>query len=84
MEQQLLQAISQFGAAGIIAWMWLSERRHASERDRQLDAAHGRVMEQKVALDQLIEVVSGNTKAVGALEAVQRRVLEVVERSSAA
>lgn len=84
MEQELLQAIGQFGAAGLIAWMWLSERRHGAARDKQLDEAHARVMEQKVALDQLIEVVSANTRAVGAMEATQRRVVEVVEKGRAA
>ncbi len=76
MEQDLITLVSQFGAAGLIAGMWLVERRHAARRDVQLTEAHDRLREQKVALDQLLAVVTSNTRAASSLEAAQRALLD--------
>ena len=40
MGESILQAMTEFGAAGLIGVLWILERRHASKRDRQLDEAH--------------------------------------------
>ena len=72
MEEPMLQSLVQFGVAGLVAWMWLAERRSATERDRQLTEAHQRAMEQRVELDALVRVVTENTRAVASLEGAQR------------
>lgn len=69
MEVELLATLAQFGTAGLIAWMWLVERRAAAERERQLTSAHERLLEQRTQLDALLSVVADNTKAVTAVEA---------------
>lgn len=80
MDGAIVTQAAQFGVAGLMAWMWLSERRGAHERERQLSAAHDRVMEQRVQLDALMRVVTENTRAVSALEAAQRAVASALER----
>ncbi|MEM1422663.1 MAG: hypothetical protein AAGH64_01545 [Planctomycetota bacterium] len=69
---QVLAPLAQFGAAGLIAAMWLVERRAAVLREARLEEAHARLMEQREQLTAVIEVVSGNTRAMTALETTQR------------
>ena len=80
MEQELAAMAAQFGAAGLIAWMWLTERRHSSARDRQLSEAHERMLEQRTALEQLLRVIGENTAALTGIGAGQRRIAEAIER----
>jgi len=77
MEQDLINLVTQFGAAGLIAWMWLTERRHGARRDAQLTEAHDRLSQDRVALDSLLTVVADNTRALASLEATQRALLAV-------
>ena len=80
MESEIVVALTQFGVAGLVAWMWLSERRSATARERQLSAAHDRILEQRTQLDALMSLVSENTRAVTALESAQRALHLVLER----
>lgn len=84
LEAELVAPLTQFGMAGLIAWMWLTERRQAGTRERQLVEAHERLMEQRVQLEQLIQVVQETTRAVTTLEQGQRRLIEWLERGMAA
>ncbi|MCC5824022.1 MAG: hypothetical protein LAT64_13130 [Phycisphaerales bacterium] len=80
MPAELLTTLTQFGVAGLIAWMWLSERRASAERDRQLTEAHariGRVAEDRAAL---LEALRDCTRAMVALECAQRALGQLVER----
>lgn len=78
-EVEILASLTQFGMAGLIAWMWLVERRAATERERQILSAHERLMEQRVQLDSLLKVVGDNTRAVTALESAQRALARAVD-----
>lgn len=80
---ELAATLTQFGMAGLIAWMWLTERREAAGRERQLTEAHERILDQRVQLDALLGVVSDNTRAVAALEAGQRSLARLVEHLAA-
>lgn len=80
MPPDLLAPLAQFGAAGLIAWMWLAERRAAAERDRQLAQAHDRLMADRERIDVLVALVGESTRALTALEASQRDLARVVER----
>jgi len=79
-EPDLVATLTQFGTAGLIAWMWLTERRHAGERERELSEAHAEVKRSVVQVQQLLSVVSGNTRALSALEASQRGLTRLLER----
>lgn len=78
MEEHVIAAVAQFGAAGLIGWMWLTERRTAAERERQLADLHARVMEDRTSLTVLVGALSDNTKALTALEAGQRELVRVL------
>lgn len=61
---EVVSELSTLGAAGMMGAMWLWERAGARQREKQIDDAHQRVLEDRVALGQLIEVVKQNTEAL--------------------
>lgn len=79
-EVEVVSTLTQFGMAGLVAWMWLTERRGSALREGQLTEAHERLLDQRVQLDALLNVVSENTRAVSALEVGQRSLSRLVER----
>lgn len=79
-EIDIAAAVAQFGAAGLIGWMWLSERRSAGIRERQLAELQDRLMQERPQIATLIEVVRDNTRALTALEVGQRGIAGVIER----
>lgn len=80
MEADIVAALTQFGAAGLIGWMWITERRAASARERQVGDVHERIMRERREMETLLEVVRQNTRALASLEAGQRAVIDAVER----
>ena len=79
MQLDLMAMMTQFGMSGLIAWMWLTERRAATSRERQLTEAHERLMDQRIQLDALLQVVADNARAVSAIEAGQRALASLLE-----
>jgi hypothetical protein len=77
-ETEVVGAMAQFGAAGLIGWMWLSERRAAAARDRQLAEAHERLMQERGLLHALFGALENNTRAMAAVEVGQRRLAELL------
>lgn len=77
-DQGALDALVQFGAAGLMGAMWLIERRASSKREAQLTAAHERIVSQSDGRVALIEVVRDNTRALTLLEAGQRGIAEAL------
>jgi len=76
-----MSLVVQFGSAGLIAMIWMVERRQSALRDRQLSEAHERVLQQRMELGQLLGVVSENTRAVTGLEHSQRGIAGLLERA---
>lgn len=72
MDPTLLSSLTPFGAAGLIAFLWLTERKSAGERERQLSEAHERLVRHRSELSLLVNVVRENTRALTALEASLR------------
>ncbi len=79
-EGDIAALVTQFGMAGMIAWMWLSERRSSSSRESQLDEAHTRILEQRVHVESLMELVADNTRAISSLESSQRTIGQLLDR----
>lgn len=73
MDPALITSLTPFGAAGLIAWLWLTERRGSAERERQLTEAHAHLSRQRIELSLLVDVVRENTRALTSLEAALRR-----------
>lgn len=80
-ETEMLGALAQLGAAGLIGWMWLSERRGAQERETQVRESHAALMNERAQLDVLVRALEGNTRAMTALEAGQRELARVIGAS---
>jgi hypothetical protein len=80
MTETLLETLTQFGAAGLIGVLWLAERRHAAQRNRQLDEAHQRIVGDAQQLEALLTVVKENTRAISRLERSQRQLASLLER----
>ena len=80
MESEALTIIAQSGVAGVIALMWLLERRSATAREKQLGQAHDRILEQRVQLEQIMRVVTENTRAITSLESAQRAIALMLGR----
>lgn len=79
-ESDIAAWVTQLGTAGLIGWMWLSERRASVARERQLDEAHARLMQERQAVDALLAALRENTRVLGAIEAGQRTLLTLLER----
>lgn len=79
-DPDLLTTLTQFGFAGLIAWMWLTERRAGAAREQQLTQAHERLLEQRVQLDALLSALSENTRAITSLESSQRALADAVHK----
>jgi len=80
MDAEIMGALSQFGVAGLICWMWLVERRASADRERQISETHRVLMQQREEQDGLVEVVRDNTRAMTALEVGQRELVAAIER----
>lgn len=77
-EPDALAALAQLGTAGLIGWMWLTERRAAADRERQIQEAHQAIIQDRTHLDILIRALESNTRAITALEAGQREFLRML------
>jgi hypothetical protein len=82
LEPEVTATLAQLGAAGLIGWLWLAERRSAAARETQLRELHDRILQERPQIAALLAVVRDNTRALTALEAGQRAIAAVVERVS--
>ena len=80
MNPEVLAIISQFGAAGLLGLLWITERRQAGLRDRQIAEAHRSLAMRDQELGTIINVVRDNTRAIVTLEQTQRHMLRLAER----
>ena len=80
LEPEITTSLAQLGAAGLIGWLWLAERRAAAARETQLRELHDRLLQERPQIATLLAVVRDNTRALTALEAGQRAIVSVLER----
>lgn len=83
MEESILQPLAQFGVAGLMGILWVIERRHSNQRERELSEAHQRLMEHRTELSELIGVVRDNTAAMTSLQEGQSRLARACEQMTA-
>ena len=73
---QTVPTFDQFtslGMAGVMGAMWLWERRTSRVREQQIDDAHARIMNDRILLNELIDVVQQNTEAITRLTEMSGR-----------
>lgn len=80
MPPELAATLTQFGIAGLIGWMWLTERRAGAERERQLSEAHARILNQSEQRAALLDALRDSTRALVALECAQRSLADLIQR----
>lgn len=76
---RMIEAILQFGMAGLMGVLWVWERSHSRQRERQLSATHERLMRRDEQLNVVVRMVRKNTKALVEFERTQRRLGEILE-----
>ncbi len=80
LEAEVAGVLAQFGVAGLIGWMWMTERRASASRERQITELHDRILRERGELDVLVTVLKENTRAMAALEAGQRGLVALLGR----
>jgi len=83
LEGDVVGLLTQFGMAGLIAWMWLAERRAALARERQIEDAHRRLSSERESLGVVVAVVEANTRAMVSLELAQREMAGLLREVAA-
>lgn len=77
----IASTLTQFGTAGLIGWMWLTERKGALARERQIAEAHEALMHERAAFGVVIEALRENTKALAAIESSQRDLARTLSKA---
>jgi hypothetical protein len=78
MDPDLIASFAQFGAAGLVGWMWLSERRASAQREKQLTEAHERLVAERTSLDALLTAIRENTRVLAQIEGGQRTLISIL------
>jgi len=79
-EAEVAAALAQFGTAGLVGWMWLTERRAGAARERQLTEVHDRLLHERACFDVAVNALRENTRVLAAIEVGQRTLLRVLDR----
>jgi hypothetical protein len=77
---ELIEPLTQFGAAGLMGGLWIYERLLSRKREAQLNAAHQQVIRQQRELSELVELIRRNTRALKAFEKTQTQLQSTLER----
>ena len=80
MDPTLTTTLAQCGVAGLIGWMWLTERRAATDRDKQLTEAHTQLLSDHKTIEVLLKALDDNTRAITTLESTQRALIDSFRR----
>ena len=82
MIDESIQAITQFGVAGLMGALWVWERAMTRQRDRQLTSVHDRLMGERQQLRELMRLAHRNTRAIERFEQTQAQLRDLLERMS--
>lgn len=82
MPMEGLEALTQFGAAGLMGALWVWERLLSRKREAQLNATHELLMHERQELRVLVRLVRRNTQAIERFDQTQRQLKELLERMS--
>lgn len=78
--QDIIQALSQFGAAGLMGALWVWERSMSRKREAQITAAHEQLVGERQQLRELMRLVHRNTRAIERFDQTQAQLRDLLER----
>jgi hypothetical protein len=76
---EVIEALVQFGVAGLMGALWVWERTYSRQREQQLSEVHGRLTRREESVGALVRLVRQNTRAMVRVERTQNRMCEVLE-----
>lgn len=79
-----VDSFTSLGVAGLMGAMWLWERRTSSERERQIDEAHARILGDRLELDALVDLVRENTQTLSRLVTLHEQTMSRLRPTQAA
>ncbi|MEX2672517.1 MAG: hypothetical protein WD294_10445 [Phycisphaeraceae bacterium] len=74
-----MEALMQFGVAGLMGALWVWERRYSRRREDELTQAHDKLMEQHRHLESLVTLVRTNTRAMVESERTGKRMCDLLK-----
>ncbi len=75
----MIEAMLQFGVAGLMGVLWVWERGHSRRRERQLSEAHERIVRRDERLGVLVGMVRRNTAAMIQFHHTQKQLADLLE-----
>ncbi len=80
MIEDVVQAVAQFGAAGLMGTLWVWERSLTRRRETQLSEAHESLRAERQQLRELMRLVHRNTRAIERFDQTQNQLRQTLER----
>jgi uncharacterized membrane protein YccC len=80
MIHESIQAMAQFGVAGLMGVLWVWERSMSRRRERQLNAVHDKLISERQQLRELMRLAHRNTRAIERFEQTQTQLRHLLER----
>lgn len=80
---EAVESLTQFGVAGLMGLLWTWERWFSRRRERELSAAHERLIAQREALETLVGLVQRNTEAIERFDSTQQRLNDLLAKLGA-
>lgn len=77
---EIVQALSQFGAAGLMGTLWVWERFMTRKREVQITEAHKQITEERLQLHELMRLVHRNTRSIERFNQTQSQLRDLLER----
>ena len=75
----MIDALLQFGVAGLMGALWVWERRYSRQREEQLTQSHRGLMRQTEQLQSLVRLVRLNTRAMVNAERTSESICELLK-----
>ena len=77
---ETMNAIAQFGTAGLMGTLWIWERYLSRRRECQLTETHNRLTKQQEQLGALVKLIHHNTHAIERFDQTQNKLIHLLEQ----
>lgn len=79
MSQEVLEPLSQFGIGGLMGALWVWERWLSRRREQELSQAHERIIQEREAFGELVQLIRQNSHALERFDQTQQQLKTVLE-----